>query len=505
MNRYRAFRWAVALPLFVLLSCFRCDGAVVYVSQNAPGPSQDGLSWDTAFQKVQAGVNAAKSGDEVWVAAATYYENVTVSRAVALYGGFSGNETQRIQRDWKANVSVLDANLTGTIIKVSAPAAEDVVIDGFTLSNGSAVYSGLNLVSGNTTVANNTISGHLGLGAYVGAGATAAFTGDTFNGNSTGAIDAYGATTVTATTISNNGANAVHAQGCKITLTDSVITGNKTGISVAAGTLILTDCTVSANVSEGVRIKDGSATLERNVITGNSGYGISSSGTAALSAAWNTISRNGYGISVNGGTATVSGSTISENQSSGVIISGGTTALLNDSIAGNGNSGVYAYQGVVNLIGSTVCANSGDGVDRVTSVLNSIIAFNGGWGVYPELGATSTFRNNDVYGNMKTDYYNNAGPPTDQNNISIDPKLSSIYHDIHLQPGSPCIDSGDDSAVIGTTDLYGKVRITGAHVDIGADESDGTTWVIPARIWQRCTDRQRRCRRHDVVNGNAIR
>lgn len=482
MNRYCSFGWAAALPLLALLACFPCDGAVVYVSQNAPGPSHDGMSWGTAFQTVQSGINAARSGDEVWVAAATYYESVTISNGLALYGGFAGTETQRGQRDWKANVTVLDASLKATVITVSVPATADVTIDGFDLRNGSRSYGGLYLATGNANVANDTISGQAGRGAYVGASATATFTGDTFSDNKSGAIDAYGATTVSASTISGNGGNAVLAQGCAITLADSVISGNFTGISLTSGSLVLRDSTISASVTDGVRIRDGLATVERNVITGNGGAGVYTSGTGVLSAARNTISRNGYGVGVYGGTATVSTSIIAESLSWGVYVGGGTAALINDTIAGNGDDGVEVLQGVANLINTTVCANSGDGVSRVTSVLNSIIAFNGGWGVYGGASLIPAFRNNDVFGNAKGKYYYSFTPAADLGNIGADPKLSNIYHDIHLQPGSPCIDSGDDTAVVGNTDLYGKPRIAGAHVDIGADESDGTAWVVPARI-----------------------
>jgi hypothetical protein len=67
----------------------------------------------------------------------------------------------------------------------------------------------------------------------------------------------------------------------------------------------------------------------------------------------------------------------------------------------------------------------------------------------------------------------------------VDPRLSSPYHDIHIQPGSPCINAGDDSVVTsGETDIDGQPRIIGAHVDIGSDESDGTTWTVPQpRTW----------------------
>jgi hypothetical protein len=54
--------------------------------------------------------------------------------------------------------------------------------------------------------------------------------------------------------------------------------------------------------------------------------------------------------------------------------------------------------------------------------------------------------------------------------------------DFRLQPGSPCIDSGNNSYVIAGTDLAGASRIYGNAVDMGAFEFYA---VQPAlRIWQ---------------------
>ena len=54
------------------------DAKVIYVSASqTTNLPPDGLSWTTAFTGVQGGLNAALADDEVWVAAATYFENVT--------------------------------------------------------------------------------------------------------------------------------------------------------------------------------------------------------------------------------------------------------------------------------------------------------------------------------------------------------------------------------------------------------------------------------------------
>src|SRR5205823_1605868 len=47
--------------------------------------------------------------------------------------------------------------------------------------------------------------------------------------------------------------------------------------------------------------------------------------------------------------------------------------------------------------------------------------------------------------------------------------------DYHLQPSSPCINSGKNSYVTASTDFYGNPRIVGGTVDIGAYEFQSPT------------------------------
>jgi hypothetical protein len=57
-------------------------------------------------------------------------------------------------------------------------------------------------------------------------------------------------------------------------------------------------------------------------------------------------------------------------------------------------------------------------------------------------------------------------------NITNVPGLTgpNNYANLRLQSNSPCIDAGDDSYVLGSTDLDGRPRIVGGSVDIGAYE-----------------------------------
>ena len=95
-NRLRGF--ALALVSLILFASPALWAASIYVKQDSPndGPGND---WDHACHTVTAGLAAAISGDEVWVAKGVYVERITLKDGVALYGGFAGTETARDQRD----------------------------------------------------------------------------------------------------------------------------------------------------------------------------------------------------------------------------------------------------------------------------------------------------------------------------------------------------------------------------------------------------------------------
>src|SRR5690606_7714723 len=92
--------------------------AVIHVDADA-APGGDGASWATAFHDLQDALAIAQAGDEVWIAEGLYKPTegsdrtatFTLMSGVALYGGFDGTETQREERDWEANVTVLSGDV----------------------------------------------------------------------------------------------------------------------------------------------------------------------------------------------------------------------------------------------------------------------------------------------------------------------------------------------------------------------------------------------------------
>ena len=150
----------VAFCIFLFSSTVE---AVVYVDINTL-PGGDGNSWCTAYNAIQDGLNDADVLDEeVWVAEGTYYEYITLKDGVGFYGGFTGcgelEETERDQRDWEINSTIIDGGNSRTVVI----GANNAIIDGFTIQNGNADNGGgMNNDNTSPTITNCTFRQNMG-------------------------------------------------------------------------------------------------------------------------------------------------------------------------------------------------------------------------------------------------------------------------------------------------------------------------------------------------------
>jgi len=111
---------------------------VLYVDGDVVS-SGDGRSWAQAFKTIHEAIDDP-DGNEIWVKQGTYEisAQIEVNKAVAIYGGFEGTETERDQRDWQNNVTTVDGQRSVTCFYVSA----DATMDGFTITGGSDIAGG---------------------------------------------------------------------------------------------------------------------------------------------------------------------------------------------------------------------------------------------------------------------------------------------------------------------------------------------------------------------------
>ncbi|MGE0480324.1 MAG: right-handed parallel beta-helix repeat-containing protein [Phycisphaerae bacterium] len=179
----------VSVLVVVLSWCGPVRGQVIHVRADA-APGGDGATWATAYHDLALALREGVGG-EVWVAAGVYRpDEGTGDRARSfllnadqpVYGGFAGVETQRDQRDWVANETILSGDLLGddgpdfanradnsqTIVSPWALEGTTVTLDGSTVrgsyplstaGDSAAIYSfgshGPNLVIRNCLLKEN--------------------------------------------------------------------------------------------------------------------------------------------------------------------------------------------------------------------------------------------------------------------------------------------------------------------------------------------------------------
>jgi hypothetical protein len=135
--------------------------AVHHVSQS--GNNTTGTSWTNAFTTIQAALEAAVVGDEIWVAQGTYVINdvesqLRIKEGVNVYGGFSGSEGNKNARSNDASLTIISHKesvpdnfrlLYGTDLNDAA------IWDGFTF-DGKNAGVGVTL-GGNSTLSNSIV------------------------------------------------------------------------------------------------------------------------------------------------------------------------------------------------------------------------------------------------------------------------------------------------------------------------------------------------------------
>ncbi len=195
----------------------------------------NGSSWTNAFATIQAAVNSASAGDQIWVAEGVYLETVSVSGDVSLYGGFGGSETLLSQRNWSKHPTVIDANHIEKTNVVNVLSNARLTIDGFTLRNAKftaiSLFGAGILLNANATVtaAHNIITGNSGPGILNNGSAT--ILTNLIYANGAGVEGNIGSNTfqtcINNTIVSNQG-NGISATGSSLTnIINNIVVFNK--------------------------------------------------------------------------------------------------------------------------------------------------------------------------------------------------------------------------------------------------------------------------------------
>ena len=127
------------------------QNSILYVKPAVTGTTCS--SWADPC-KLQAALDIATDGDQIWVVEGTYNPTVPAGReatfqlisGVAIYGGFIGTETSLSERDWETNVTTLSGDIgsegddTDNSYHVVTGSGTDAtaILDGFTITAGNA-------------------------------------------------------------------------------------------------------------------------------------------------------------------------------------------------------------------------------------------------------------------------------------------------------------------------------------------------------------------------------
>ncbi len=416
---------------------------VLYVDRNADSDG-DGLTWGTAFNTIASALTAAGAGDEIWVAKGTYEENIAMAGGVSLFGGFIGSEDYLAQQDPEIYVTIINGSASGSCVTLSG--VSDVVLDGLTITGGSADQGGgiyAENVTGSSSIVNCLINGNSatnnGGGIYC---STCELTikDTTFDSND----------------VTENYGGGLYCSGSQVMLdscTFSKNTANKYGGGICGSSesdITLTDCTFIRNESVegyggGMYCSESDFTLTNCTYTNN------------------TVEMYGGGIYCVGSSLTLVNCTLSRNKATeyyggGIFSSDSTLGLTNCTLSGN-ETGDYGG-GIYNLDSEVTLTNC---------ILWGDLSSGFGSEIY-NIDSTVTISYCDVEGsggsgdNWDTDTGVDSG-----SNIDANPIFAGSL-DLHLEKNSPCIDAGSDADVDVNEDVDGDNRISGECVDMGSDE-----------------------------------
>jgi hypothetical protein len=293
-------RAALGLLLWLLMS--PAWATTICVNAAATGANNGGC-WTDAYTSPQSALAAAGSGDEIWVAAATYKPTATTDRTinfglkngVGVYGGFVGTETMRVQRDPAAHVTILSGDI-GTIGVASDNSYHVVTADATVTPTG--VLDGFTITAGN---ANGAANNDRGGGMWINSGAPTVthciFTGNFASEKGGGLRVTSGSPVIDgcifiSNSASSGGGGIGAGSGSSFTVKNTFFRGNSTvstggaGIETASGVTVV-NCVFQNNSGNGLLFIVAGTVLD-STFTGNDSYGVAfdQDGTVVNSILW---------------------------------------------------------------------------------------------------------------------------------------------------------------------------------------------------------------------------
>jgi len=488
--------------------------ARIHVNNLATG-GNNGSDWSNGFTTLQAALQVATLGDQMWVSKGTYTPPEHLDSAfymlpgVKIYGGFAGTETELTKRlaDARGLFSVNETTLSGQnfnrhVIQNKKALNAESLIDGFTIAGGlsNGTGGGISIPAASLTGAFNNLYIRNNSAATTGGGMHNLATAITLNNvvfeNNTATSSSGGG-------FYNGGANAVLNN---VTFKSNQATTGAGFFNISADVTVnnaIFDANISSNAggglyNTGIRFILKDALFKNNQANATFGGGMFNQGAATIT---NTVFRENSAKTTGAGlhnTAVLVADQLSfigndAVQSGGGLYTSSTNTLSNIVFSRNNvtssntaayfGGGMFVLNGTINLYNATFSNNT---IARIPSTGNY------GAGLH-RAGGTVNIYNSIFWGNKKSDNLPDqvSGVPSTPTYIGFstveggyslssesilvgDPLFQDAATDLlALKTGSLAIDKGNNNAVIGNKDVAGEMRIFNAIVDQGAYENQG--------------------------------
>lgn len=484
------------LSLFLVLN-FHAQllfSQTIYVNHAAAG-SNDGSSWQNAYQSLTAALTAAHANTsitQIWVAEGTYYPSTTNNRDhffnirrnnLQVYGGFAGTETLLTQRNTAAHPTILSGNIGSTasnsdnsyhimVIELNPsnpqPIDNSLIIDGFTFSEGNANSGG---------VFNSLYPRYTGSSIFISCNfssinITPLIRNCTFRDNrafSSGALSYF----------------AISAGSNVFTVEQCTFQNNYAGYSGAAIDVMQLDAAgygvpgVFSVAVEKCSFLDNSVdNYLQGGANGGVGAGINTFGQGTLKVNNSTFINNTIGPST---------SFAGAYKGTAVSVRNGGNATIVNSLAYASNSYIpfYNMQSTLTFVNTTVYNPGSSALDLNNPVANNI--YNSILWTDNNTANIIAVSNGSPTINVENSILNatHQGTITGTNILTTNPAFANpTSGDFSLQPGSPAINNGNNilytSAANGNGDLANNQRITQTTIDIGAYEANSS--ALPVRF-----------------------
>lgn len=432
---------------------------VRFVNPGSLNPVPPYTNWATAAATIQDAVDVAVGGDQVLVTNGIYgiggrpvgngvTNRVAVTKALTVLS-LNGPAVTVIQG---SRFPQLSSDLSSNNVRC-VYLTNGALLVGFTLTNGAtpvASWGAIEQIGGGASCAstNAVLSNCVIAGNWAGRG------GGVFGGTLQHCI------------LTTNAAGLCGGGAENSAMYDCTLLGNSANFSGGAENCTLSNCTLLAN-SAYRGGGAGNSVLAQCRLTNNVAYFGGAADASVLTNCTLVANSAYYGGGV--GDSTVDSSLLVSNS---IYYGGGADNSILNNCGLLGNSARYGAGATASVLNNCTLAGN-----------SALLQGGGAW----EL----TARNSILYSNSSpagANYYGGTLdycctiplPGTGSGNLTNAPLFVDLAGgDAHLQPGSSCIDAGNDGYAVGDSDLDGRYRIQGGAIDIGAYEYPVITGAWP--------------------------